>query len=68
MVVKLGSKYVDLIIAIFMGIFAITRFNAGQTGFAILFIVLCIANLIVFYIKHTRWDEGNVKKKRLGHN
>ncbi|HLR09832.1 MAG TPA: hypothetical protein VK120_00405 [Sporosarcina sp.] len=59
----MGSKYVDLIIAIFMGIFAVTRFNAGQTGFAILFIVLCIANLIVFYIKHTKWDKDDIKKE-----
>lgn len=48
----MGSKYVDLVIGIFMAIFAYTRFTNGQTGFGILFLVLFIANMIVFVMKH----------------
>ena len=48
----MGSKYVDLVIGIFMAIFAYTRFTNGQMGFGILFLVLFIANMIVFVMKH----------------
>lgn len=48
----MGSKYIDIGIAIFMAIFAYTRFMNGQTGFAILFTVLFILNVITAVVKH----------------
>lgn len=47
----MGSKYFDLVIALFMAYFAYTRFVEGQTGFFILFVILFILNIITFTVK-----------------
>lgn len=48
----MGSKYIDIGIALFMAYFAYTRFVSGQTGFAILFTVLFILNVVTAVVKH----------------
>lgn len=53
----MGSKYLDLGIALFMGYFAYTRFANEQYGFAILFTVLCLLNLLTGFMKHKRLKE-----------
>lgn len=50
----LNSKYTDLVIAIFMAIFAYINFTNGRTGLVVLFIALSFANLLTAYIKHQR--------------
>lgn len=53
----MGSKYFDLGIALFMGYFAYTRFATEQYGFAILFTVLCLLNILTGFMKHKRLKE-----------
>lgn len=57
------SKYLDLGLALFMGYFAYTRFENGQVGFGILFVVLCLMNLLTAFMKHKRVNEEIVDKK-----
>lgn len=53
----MGSKYFDWFIACFMAYFAYTRFETEQYGFATLFIVLCVLNVLTGFIKHKRSKE-----------
>ena len=46
------SKYFDYAMAIFMAIFAYTRFANEQYGFAALFAVLFLLNLLTIVVKH----------------
>lgn len=48
----MGTKYIDIGIAIFLGYLAYTRFMEGRYGFAALFIVLFILNIITAVVKH----------------
>lgn len=57
----MGSKYFDLGIALFMAYFAYTRYAAEQYGFAILFTVLCVLNLLTGFMKHKRSKEQEEK-------
>ncbi len=60
----MGSKYFDLVIAAFMAYFAYTRFVEGQTGFAVLFVVLFILNILTFTVKlrkEKQQDESNLR-------
>lgn len=50
----LNSKYTDLVIAIFMAIFAYMNFTNERIGLVVLFAVLCVANLFTAYVKHNR--------------
>ena len=59
----MGSKYLDLGLALFMGYFAYTRFENGQVGFGILFVVLCLMNLLTGFMKHKRANENMTDKK-----
>ena len=56
-VMKMGSKYLDLGLALFMGYFAYTRIVNEQYGFAALFVVLCLMNLLTAFMKHKRVKE-----------
>lgn len=56
---KMGSKYIDITIAVFMGYFAYTRFMNGQMGFAILFLVLFMLNVMTAVIKHNNAKNSN---------
>lgn len=47
----LQSKMLDLVIGLVMAYFFYDRLKAGQTGMAILFIVLAVLNLLAFFIK-----------------
>lgn len=60
---KMGSKYLDLGLALFMGFFAYTRFANEQIGFGILFVVLCLMNLLTAFMKHKRVNENTADKK-----
>ncbi len=48
----MGSKYIDIGIAVFMAYLAYTRFMNGQNGFALLFLVLFILNVMTAVVKH----------------
>ncbi|MDS9473038.1 hypothetical protein [Sporosarcina pasteurii] len=50
----MGSKYIDLGFALFLGYFAYTRVVNGQYGFATLFAVLSILNFSTAFMKHKR--------------
>lgn len=52
----MGSKYLDIALAIFMGFFAYTRFMNEQYGFATLFAVLCLLNAFTAFMKHKRMN------------
>lgn len=54
---RMGSKYLDIALAAFMGFFAYTRFTSEQYGFAILFTVLCLLNLLTAFLKHKRMHD-----------
>lgn len=59
----LNSKYVDIVIAIFMMIFAYINFSNGKNGFGILFVILGLANILTAYLKHVRLKkEENTQK------
>lgn len=58
----MGSKYFDLVIALFMGYFAYTRYATEQYGFAILFTVLCALNLFTGFMKHKRLKAETEEK------
>lgn len=59
----MGSKYIDIALAIFMGFFAYTRFANEQYGFAILFSVLFILNLLTAFMKHKRLKEDSKSER-----
>ena len=46
------SKFFDYAMAIFMAIFAYTRFANEQYGFGALFAVLFLMNLLTIIVKH----------------
>ncbi len=50
-VMDMGSKYLDIGLALFMGYFAYNRYENGQYGFAILFAILALFNLVMAVIK-----------------
>ncbi|CAM3143140.1 hypothetical protein FITA111629_06200 [Filibacter tadaridae] len=56
------SKYIDIAFIIFMGYFAYNRFMNDQTGIAILFVVLCLMNVLTFIMK-TRQAKTETKSK-----
>lgn len=58
----MGSKYLDIGLAIFMGFFAYTRFMNEQYGFAALFAVLCLMNIFVAFMKHRKMNEETEDK------
>jgi hypothetical protein len=51
-VMDMGSKYLDIGLALFMGYFAYNRYENGQYGFAILFAILALFNLVMAVLKH----------------
>lgn len=53
----MGSKYFDFGLALFMAYFAYTRFANEQIGFGILFVVLCLMNLLTGFMKHRQSAE-----------
>jgi len=55
----MGSKYFDLIIGGFMAYFAYTRFVNEQYGFAALFTLLFILNMVTTVVKY-----NNEKKNK----
>lgn len=59
----MGSKYFDFGIALFMGYFAYTRFATEQYGFAILFTVLFLLNVLTGFMKHKRLKEQDRDNK-----
>jgi len=60
----MGSKYFDLAIAIFMGYFAYTRFMNEQYGFAALFTVLFVLNLVTMVVKHKKDKQKMETEKK----
>jgi hypothetical protein len=55
--VKMRSKYFDIALTLFMGYFAYTRFVNEQYGFAIMFTVLCLLNVLSAVVKHKKSKE-----------
>ncbi|KXH87094.1 hypothetical protein [Sporosarcina sp. HYO08] len=55
-------KYIDLAFMVFMGYFALTQFSNGRTGYAILFAVLALLNLMTFMLK-AKQEQTNEKSK-----
>lgn len=48
----MGSKYIDLIIVGVMGYFAVTRVINEQYGYAALFALLAVLNIVSFVVKN----------------
>lgn len=59
----MGSKYLDIGLALFMGFFAYTRFVNEQYGYTILFVVLCLMNILTAFMKHKRANENMADEK-----
>lgn len=59
----MGSKYFDIGIGLFMGFFAYTRFMNEQYGFATLFGVLFLLNMLTAFMKHKRMNENKEDEK-----
>ena len=47
----MGSKYIDLLIVAVMGYFAVTRVMNEQYGYAALFGLLAVLNVVSFIVK-----------------
>jgi hypothetical protein len=56
----MGSKYLDIGLALFMGYFAYNRYENGQYGFAILFSILALFNVVMAVLKHKNSQKNNV--------
>ena len=54
----MGSKYIDIALILFMGFFAFTRFTNEQYGFAAMFAVLCLLNILTAVVKHKKAKEN----------
>lgn len=48
----MGSKYIDLVIVVVMGYFAVTRVMNEQYGYAALFALLAVLNIVSFVVKN----------------
>lgn len=59
----MGSKYLDIGFAVVMGFFAYTRILNEQYGFATLFVVLGLMNILTAYVKHKRANENTEDKR-----
>lgn len=53
----MGSKYLDIILAVFLAFFAYTRFANDQVGMGILFVILCLMNIFTGILKHKKAGE-----------
>ena len=59
----MGSKYLDIVFALVMGFFAYTRILNEQYGFATLFVVLGLMNILTAIVKHKRANENTEDKR-----
>lgn len=57
------TKYFDYAMAIFMAIFAYTRFADEQYGFGSLFAALCLLNILTIVMKR-KAEKNNVEPTR----
>ena len=58
------SKYFDYAMAIFMAIFAYTRFANEQYGFGALFVVLFLLNILTIVMKHKNEKNNTEPNKK----
>ena len=54
----MGSKYIDFALILFMGFFAFNRFMNEQYGFAAMFAVLAVLNIVTAVVKHKKAKEN----------
>lgn len=60
----MGSKILDISLAVFMGYFAYSKFSNGEMGFAIFFSILFVMNVVSAVVKHLKGVKVNDVQKQ----